>query len=166
MERLVRDLLLLAHDQVADGEDGWDLVDLDEIVLAEARRLEPPAGVAVDTSGVSAAPVRGRSPDLARVVRNLVENAAAHAGSLITLTLTERDGTAELVVRDDGSGVPAELGERAFDRFVTGSAARRAGEGTGLGLAIARAVATRHQGTLTLDQGSGGAVFRLRLPSG
>ncbi len=191
LERLARDLLLLAR---AEGRDAagrpvrpppsgpalsgpppadLPLVDLDAIVLDEARRLPVPPGVVLDTRGVSAAPVRGRAEDLARLVRNLLENAAAHASSRVTLTLSETaapdhaDARTVLTVVDDGPGVPPELEGRVFERFVTGSGARRVGEGTGLGLAIARALAVQHGGRLSLDGSSAaGAVFRLELPAG
>ena len=166
LERLVRDLLLLTRAEAQAGAEALPLVDLDTLVLDEVRRLSLSPAVSLDASGVSAAPVRGRADDLARLVRNLLENARDHAATHVTVALDERDGAAELVVADDGPGVPDDLGDRVFERFVTGSAARREGEGTGLGLPIARAVATAHGGSLTLDGGPGGAVFRARLPAG
>ncbi len=173
LERLARDLLLLARAERHDATD-LPLVDLDAIVLDEARRLQPPPGVLLDTRGVSAAPVRGRPEDLARLVRNLLENAAAHATTRVTVGLTETEAEAPagdartvLTVADDGPGVPPELDGRVFERFVTGSGARRVGEGTGLGLAIARALAHQHGGRLSLQGTSAaGAVFRLELPAG
>ncbi len=170
MERLVRDLLLLARAEQVHEPAGLPLVDLDDVVLTEARRLATRAGLVLDTGGVSAAPVRGRSEELARLVRNLLENAASHAHRVVTVRLGATDDRVELEVADDGPGVAPELSGRVFDRFVTSSTARQAGEGTGLGLAIARAVAEAHGGTLTLDDGPDeptgprGAVFRLRLP--
>lgn len=166
LERLVRDLLLLTRAEDSTGVDGLPLVDLDTIVLDEVRRLSLPPGLEVDAGGVSAAPVRGRAEDLSRLVRNLLENGRNHASTRVTVSLEERDGVADLVVTDDGPGVPDDLRARVFDRFVTGSAVRREGEGTGLGLAIARAVAVAHGGVLTLDDAPGGAAFRLRLPIG
>ena len=70
-------------------------------------------------------------------------------------------------VSDDGPGIPAEVREQVFDRFVRGSgpADTAAGNGTGLGLAIVRAVTTSHGGEVELASSpQGGALFRVRLP--
>jgi signal transduction histidine kinase len=66
-------------------------------------------------------------------------------------------------VVDHGPGVPAELRERLFDRFVKGEADGRGG--TGLGLAIARGLVEAHAGRIALDDGAtSGASFRFTLP--
>jgi signal transduction histidine kinase len=54
-------------------------VDLDDIVLAEARRARSAAGVRIDTTGVSGAQIEGNGDELTRVVRNLLDNAVRHA---------------------------------------------------------------------------------------
>ena len=79
MERLVRDLLFLARDDRPDAAP-TALVDLDDVVLEEVARLRPGTGAEIDTSAVTAAPVRGHRGDLGRLVRNLLANAARHAG--------------------------------------------------------------------------------------
>ena len=69
----------------------------------------------------------------------------------------------ELVVSDDGVGIPTGDFERIFDRFYRSDAAR-AGEGAGLGLAIARTIATQHHGSIDARaRPGGGAVFTVRL---
>ena len=71
-----------------------------------------------------------------------------------------------LTVADDGPGVPPDDRDRVFERFTRLDDARSARDGgAGLGLAIARDIAERHGGTLTLDDGSPGARFVLRLPA-
>jgi signal transduction histidine kinase len=164
MERLVQDLLFLASDD--DGAPPPPLVplDLDDLVLEEATRLRPATGVRVDTTGVSAAPVRGDRAELRRLVRNLLENGARHAATAVTVG-TRVEGDAVLLdVRDDGPGVDPTDAERVFDRFHRGDPARSRGDGTGLGLAIARTVARRHEGDLVLLPDGPGAHFALRLP--
>ncbi|MHA6288595.1 two-component system sensor histidine kinase NtrB [Maricaulis sp. CAU 1757] len=64
-----------------------------------------------------------------------------------------------IAVRDNGAGVPAELGERIFTPFVTTKPA-----GEGLGLAFAARVATLHGGAIDYASGPDGSEFRLRLP--
>ncbi len=88
MERLVRDLLFLARTSSPNGVGRQNLVDLDDVVMEEAARIRSVTSTAIDTSRVSAAPVTGDADELRRLVRNLVENAARHAGSRVTLSLS------------------------------------------------------------------------------
>lgn len=163
MEQLVRDLLFLARQD--EGQATRRLVDLDDVVLEEARRLRASARVEIDTSGVSAAPVSGARSDLGRLVRNLLANAEQHASSRVSVTLTSDATGARLVVTDDGPGVPAEDRDRVFDRFFRGDESRAPESGsTGLGLAIVQAVAGRHGGTARLDHDAPGATFVVHLP--
>jgi signal transduction histidine kinase len=73
-----------------------------------------------------------------------------------------RDGDAVLTVEDDGPGVPAELREQVFERFVRGEGDR--GSSSGLGLSIVRAVAESHGGRVELEDADPGARFVVRLP--
>ena len=135
MENMVTDLLDLARlDETTEGTPIESLpeVDLDELVLDETVR---PHRVPVDTTRVSAGRVHGRREQLARVVRNLLDNADRHARSRVALALQNGDGTVELTVDDDGPGIPADDRERVFDRFtrLDDGRARDAG-GLGLGL--------------------------------
>lgn len=164
MERLVRDLLFLARQDEAPA--AHRLVDLDDVVLEEARRLRSSARVEIDTSGVSAAPVSGSRADLGRLVRNLLANADQHAASRVTVSLTSDATGARLTIADDGPGVRAEHRDHVFDRFYRGDESRtHETGGTGLGLAIVRAVAARHGGTARLDAGAPGATFVVQLPA-
>jgi signal transduction histidine kinase len=166
MERLVRDLLFLATDdeEPSPGSLG-ELVDLDDIVLEEAARARVGTTRPIDTSEVSAAPVRGNREQLRRLLRNLLENAVRYAATRVQVSLVSRAGGVTLTVRDDGPGVPAVEQSRVFDRFVRLDDARsRDTGGTGLGLAIVAAIAHRHGGAVTLDQEGTGATFVVRLP--
>jgi len=169
MEHLVRDLLFLAAADAGAPPAPADQVDLDDVVLEEAARARPTSTVRIDTSAVSGAPVRANRTELQRLVRNLLDNALAHARSTVVLELHAADGVARLDVRDDGSGVPEAERERVFDRFHRGDTARaRHTGGSGLGLPIARTLAERSGGTLELaddPDGPAGAHFVLRLPT-
>ena len=103
------------------------------------------------------------------MVLNLLDNAVRHTppGSTIELRLRAEGTDAVVEVADDGPGVPAELREQIFDRFVRGDgpADTAVGGGSGLGLAIVRAVAASHGGTVeAAESDSGGALFRVKLP--
>jgi signal transduction histidine kinase len=75
-------------------------------------------------------------------------------------------GWAQLLVADDGPGVPVEHQKRIFDRFYRAESARSPGAGSGLGLSIARGLAQRNGGRLDLLGGDVGATMRLLLPQG
>ena len=99
---------------------------------------------------VSAAPVVGDPDELRRLVRNLVENAVAHAPRGSSCAPRQRD-TGVVDVVDDGPGVPAGEEDAIFERFHRGDTARTR-RGHGLGLSISRTIAERHGGTLILVQ--------------
>jgi signal transduction histidine kinase len=167
MQALVDDLLLLAQ---AD-EDALPLrrrpVDVDDLVLAEARRLRELDSLTVDASGVSAARVDGDPGTLRRALRNLVDNAAQHARHRVSLELAERDGWAVLHVDDDGPGVSPADRSRVFERFVRldDARARTAGGGSGLGLAIVAEIVGAHGGSAAIEESPlGGARVTVRLP--
>ncbi len=152
LERLVADLLHLARSDVGAGSLRRDALDLDDIVLSEGLRLRTSRRVTVDLSHVTAAQVQGDADQLARVVRNLLDNAARHAAESVTVTLVERDSEAVLAVADDGPGIPADQHEKVFERFTRLDDARdQASGGTGLGLAICRDIVGRHGGTIVID---------------
>ena len=166
MQRLVEQLLLLSR-----ADEGVVLrsprdVDLDDLVLTETGRIRR-ADLAVDVSGVGAGRVRGDESSLSQVVRNLVDNAGRHARSQVAVSVHERAGTVELVVEDDGPGVPGEERTRVFDRFVRLDAARsRDAGGSGLGLAIVAEIVRVHGGSASVESSDlGGARFVVRLPA-
>ncbi|GAA4229821.1 hypothetical protein GCM10022254_23140 [Actinomadura meridiana] len=102
------------------------------------------------------------------IIANLVGNALKHGRPPVSLRYepADTDGV-RVVVTDNGPGIPDDLIEAVFDRFVKAEAARSRSEGSGLGLSIAKENAVLHGGTLEADNGpGGGAVFTLWLPTG
>ena len=165
MQELVDALLLLTRldEQAALREDP---VDLDDLALAEVRRLRA-GGTTVDGSGIRAARVRGDARLLGQLVRNLADNAARHARSAVAIGVTGRGAEVVLTVDDDGAGVPPVERERIFERFVRLDEARaRDAGGSGLGLAIVRAIAEAEGGGVRVeDSPLGGARFSVVLPA-
>ncbi|WP_129789237.1 sensor histidine kinase [Promicromonospora panici] len=166
IDRLVADLLLLAR----VDERGLPLnvvdVDLDDLVRTEANRLSRSIGVrfVVTTPPTR---VQGDPHQLARAVRNLVENAVRHARSTVWIRLAPDPPGARLEIEDDGPGIPETDRERVFDRFVRLDESRsRADGGTGLGLPIAREIAVAHGGVLCVESSPAGALLVLVLPAG
>ena len=167
LERLVDGMLALARADEQALVSGASPVDLDDIVLAEVRRLRSSGGVHIDASAVGAARISGDTGLVAGLVRNLMDNAARHAASELRVELVETHGGVLFAVDDDGPGVAVDERERIFDRFVRldDARAREAG-GSGLGLAIAREIASAHGGTVTAHASPlGGARFEVHLPA-
>ncbi|KQO11513.1 hypothetical protein ASF06_02380 [Agreia sp. Leaf244] len=161
LEGLVQGMLVLAKADERMLTRPATLVDLDDIVFAEARRLRRSTSLTVDSSAVGAAQLHGDVALLSQLVRNLVDNAARHAATTVALAVRadDADGTVTLVVDDDGAGVPEADRERVFERFVRLDEARaRDGGGSGLGLAIVREIAAAHGGTVAVQQAAGGGA--------
>jgi signal transduction histidine kinase len=164
MERLVQDLLFVASADEDSGPPKRQRVDLDDIVLEEAQSLRSKGKVELDLSRVSGGQVLGDRHQLGRVVRNLLDNAERHARSRVAVELAADGDAVQLVVADDGDGIPPEDRARVFERFTRLDKGRaRAEGGTGLGLAIAKAVVEAHGGTIAVLDGAGGR-FAVRLP--
>lgn len=163
VEVVVGDLLTLAR--VEDGAPAAVAVDLEEVVFEEVAAGYPTR--AIDTRGVVAGRVGGDRNEFGRVVRNLIDNGVRHADR-VRVSLDQRDGIVELVVEDDGRGVPPDEIERIFERFarVDDDRGRESG-GTGLGLAIVKAVAAQRGGAVRVETSShlGGARFIVSLPA-
>ena len=167
LERLVDGMLTLARSDERGLAAARRPVDLDDIVLAEVRRLRASTGLRIDASALGAARVDGDPALIAGLVRNLVDNAARHASTAISVELAEAGGRVLFAVDDDGDGIPVGERERVFDRFVRLDDARaRESGGSGLGLSIVREIASQHGGAVTAAQGTlGGARFEVRLPA-
>lgn len=171
LSRLILNLL-----DIAKGEEGQltaHPTDVDASALAievcealsiraRAQELELSHDVRVDGS------FRADSDLMKRVLENLVDNALRHApeGTTVQLSIERRDDAIELRVADQGAGVPPEMREQIFERFVQlqgedGSVSRA---GRGLGLSFCKLVAEAHGGRIWIEDGTPGAVFCLRLP--
>jgi signal transduction histidine kinase len=166
LQQLVEDLLFLARSESGRVEVHDTAVDLDDLVLEQVRELCARAVVRVDAGRVSAARVRGDAHQLKRVIGNLASNAERHAATTITFELFERDGRSELVVADDGPGIPVEQREAVFQRFTRLDDARsREAGGAGLGLAIVHDIVARHGGSISVNASeAGGARMSVTLP--
>lgn len=168
LQRLLDDLLFLArHDEVRTSAAVTEPVDLDDVVLEEVSRVRARNRIGVDISKVGPARVSGEAPQLARLVRNLLDNAERHAVREVHVELGERGPYSELVVDDDGPGIAAEHREAVFGRFVRLDPARSPESGgAGLGLAIVAGIVRRHGGTVTIGASArGGARVTVRLPA-
>jgi len=171
MQALLEDLLTLARSDASavspvDDATRHPAVDLDDLVLAEANRLKAlHPHLHFDLRAVSAAQLSANPDEMSRLARNLIENAARHATTLVALTVSESAGKAVLEVADDGPGVPPEKADEIFERFVRLDEARaRSDGGSGLGLAIVSEIVARNCGSVRVVQNLPGARFIVELP--
>ncbi|MGC1379586.1 MAG: HAMP domain-containing sensor histidine kinase [Candidatus Baltobacteraceae bacterium] len=162
--RVVADLLTLARDPARPALQ-CEPVDLGAVVASSSRETEPVAtarGIRLEASASSAI-VDGDERRLKELARNLLDNAVRHAKGNVRIASRKNGRLCEIVVEDDGEGIPPEERERVFERFY-----RRAndGSGSGLGLAIVRWIASAHDGEVTVaDATGGGARFVAAIPS-
>jgi len=161
MERMVHDYLDFARGEGTEMPVETDISLLLEDVAAAMRREGTLLSVAVPKEYVI--PLRPNA--LRRCVTNLIDNARRH-GSHVWLTCAVVAGGVDILVEDDGPGIPATDRGRAFRAFVRLDPSRNPSTGgVGLGLTIARDVARSHGGDITLDTSpQGGLRARVHLP--
>lgn len=158
MRMLVDDLLLLAradeHSLVLRREE----TALDDLAEEEAARVRRETQCRIETE-IRPARLTGDPAALSRMIRNLVDNAVRHANSQIAIEVGSQNGSATLIVSDDGPGIAPAERTRVFERFVRLDSDRSRGAGgTGLGLAIVAEVVAAHRGTVTIDDRPGGGT--------
>jgi signal transduction histidine kinase len=150
-------------------------VALQEVVSEAVTAGAPVArrnGVALRRGESSQPTALGSSPELARVVRNLLSNAVCHTppGGAVTVHVGAQDHEAWLAVDDACGGIPAHELDRVFDVAFRGSPARTPERlrnqpaGAGLGLAIARGLVEAHHGRIGARNYGPGCRFEVRLP--
>ena len=167
LQRIVEDLLLLSRIDEGTMPLRTEPVDLDDLILSEAKRLRASSTLRISTGVVSAARVMGDRRQLERLLRNLTENAVRHAAGEIALSLRRNGSGVLLTVDDGGPGIRPADRERVFERFVRlGEARDRDSGGAGLGLSIAREIAVLHGGSVAAAKSElGGARLEVRLPA-
>ena len=169
MLRMLLDLLDVGENEDAGLRVTPSAVDIAELVhgvvsLMRPRFAERGLRTVVDVRGVSATIDRELCR---RILENLVDNSVKHspAQGTVRIAASLDDGKLELRIGDDGPGVPAELRERIFDKYMQVDGAAPRG-GRGIGLAFCRAAAEAHGGKVWVDPTEGGgAVFVVQIPS-
>jgi signal transduction histidine kinase len=169
LTKLASDLLDLSRLDAGEVHVSRERIDLAEVATSSAREAQAVAArhgarlhVALDAPRVAATGDEGR---VRQIVRSLVDNAVKHtpAGTVVTLSAGEEDGTASLAVIDDGPGIPEAALDHLFERFYRAPGA--APQGSGLGLAIAHELAVRMGGRLVVESRPGRTAFTLELPT-
>jgi two-component system osmolarity sensor histidine kinase EnvZ len=161
MEHMIDEYLAFARGEGGEAVQPVTLWKLLHAVGEDAAR----AGAKVEIDADPHLQLSLRPNAMRRALSNLVMNGAAHAGRIAIAVKATPAGGVEIIIDDNGPGIPPEQFEEAFKPFNRLDESRNQNEkGVGLGLAIARDVARGHGGDLTLDISPLGglrAVFRL-----
>jgi two-component system, OmpR family, sensor kinase len=166
--RLTSNLLYLAHAE-AGREIARRPVELDALcleVVYQARSLRSDVGVRLDHE--AQVTVSGDRDLLKQLILNLVDNAIkfSQAGGDVSVSLYEKEDAAEIVVSDQGLGIPPDQLEKIFERLYRGTDPQsRTVGGAGIGLAISRWIARVHGGDIRVESKVGnGSRFIVTLP--
>lgn len=161
MERMIEGYLAFARGEGSERLQPCDVSDLVEDMVARFRR----EGAAIDyhSEGRFTLPLRPHAME--RAVMNLIGNACRYADH-IGIRVGHRQDAIEVVIDDDGPGIPADKREEVFRAFTRLENSRNPKTGgVGLGLTIARDVVRSHGGDVVLeDSPLGGLRARVRLP--
>ena len=195
MKKLVEEMLTLARldGNRALKQEKIDVIPLILDALSDAHVVAPDH--AWELGEAADIPVLGDEAALRQILTNLLANARVHtpAGTRVVVSLTRSDdeavaacvrargcakgqGKAEgapassmvaIRVADDGPGIPPEIRDRVFDRFVRGDSSRtRDGHGSsGLGMSIVESLARAMGGSVRLVDSEKGTVIEVMLPA-
>lgn len=164
LSSLVDDLFLLSR--IESGalhleREPVDLTELADEAVEAMRHVGRARAVSVDLDADGSLPVAVSTPEIGRVLRNLLDNAVRHTpdGGRVLVRTRRDDDRAVIEVVDEGPGFPPDFVDRAFESFARADGARqRDGSGAGLGLAIARGLVDAHGGVVTALPGPPGHV--------
>jgi signal transduction histidine kinase len=161
-------LLSIAAAEAAVGPPVGETLNLGEVARGVVELYEPAAdasGVGLTLDCIPGTMLRGDRHLLSQAIANLIDNALKYGGgSAIAIDVGRRDGRAAIEIGDRGPGIPTEDREAVFDRFVRLERSRSTA-GNGLGLSLVRAVARRHDATVTLADNAPGLRVRIEFPA-
>ena len=168
VERLVEDLGTLSVSDAGALILKREPVEVELLVnesISSVRPAAEAAGVTLEAQVADGLPSVFLDPGRIRgVLGNLLANALRHTpqGGRVTVAAAPYRSGVAITVEDTGSGIPPDLLEHAFDRFVKDPAS----PGSGLGLAIARDVVAAHLGSIEAESpAGGGTTIRVWLPT-
>ncbi|MEL6113532.1 MAG: ATP-binding protein, partial [Pseudomonadota bacterium] len=162
MERMLDEYLAFVRNQSIEEET--ENVAMGPFLRQIAEQMHR-AGRAVELGPVREMTADIRPAAVKRAVENLINNGARHAGH-VWLSLKAVEGHLEIIIDDDGPGIPPDQYEEVFKLFTRLDEARNQNEGgVGLGLAMVRDIARGHGGSVSLSRApQGGLRAVLRLP--
>jgi signal transduction histidine kinase len=159
LERIADSAILLVREE--SGKTSPEALRLDTLVTGIAGELKD-QNLDVTVTGTQTVSVRAGKLALSRALRNLMINAATH-GRQATVSVADADGAdgavAQVIIEDEGPGIPPELLYRVFEPFFRVDPGRRQNiAGAGLGLTIAREIVQRAGGDIKISNRNGGGL--------
>ena len=172
LNQLIEQLLSYSKMGASDYRINCEQTDIDELLrLActslfgeiESKKMElelnlPDAPVYLNVDSL----------ELNRAITNLLSNAIRYnpVGSLLAVGLAEEANRVMIQIADNGSEIPADIADKLFEPFVSGSVSRSSGSGSGLGLAIVKKIIERHGGEISVENAPAPytKMFVIRLP--
>jgi two-component system, OmpR family, phosphate regulon sensor histidine kinase PhoR len=172
MQQLVEDLLSVSRIEASKGQVPDTRIDIAQLarrVTGEIAALGTPRSADIVLNAPDPVQVRADEAQLTQLIHNIVSNAMKYGRAGTPVSIAVRMGRrdmAEIAVRDEGDGIPADQLPRLTERFYRVDSARsRTMGGTGLGLAIVKHVVERHRGRLDIASEEGvGTTVTVRLP--
>jgi two-component system, OmpR family, phosphate regulon sensor histidine kinase PhoR len=172
LQRMVRQMLQLAKLEARELQRSAEVVNLndvfDDILPPLADRAMEKGLTFVQRIPESLPPILGNEEMIYSAFKNLVENAVKFTMSgTVRVEATADEEMVEVVVRDDGIGVPDTAKPNLFKRFYRAQTAVERGiAGTGLGLYMVKEAVVKHNGTIRVESVEGeGTTFTIRLPA-
>ena len=161
MERMIDGYLAFARGEEVEETTTVPLQDLLFDVVADSRRK----GAVIDFESIDPIFLTVRPNAFKRCLVNLIDNAVRH-GEVVVISVARGDGAVDIMVDDDGPGIPEDKREDVFKAFFRLDASRNVETGgVGLGLTIARDIARGHGGEIILGDAPGGGLRAvLRIP--
>ena len=161
MEKMVEEYLSFARGESAETVVVSDVSEILSDIVHKARHDE--SEIALNVEGDLSVPLKPNA--FRRCITNLVNNAMIYGGN-VAIQASRSGNTIEIMVDDDGPGIPPDQRDEVFKPFYRLDSARSPDTaGTGLGLTIARDVIHGHGGDIMLEESpTGGARARMRLP--
>lgn len=144
-----------------DGK-GYEVVDLDTVVIAATAPFARTGPVAIDGSGIEPSSCHGDAAELARLVTDLVDNAVRFATARVAVSVFPTPEGSRLTVVDDGPGIPEGEWDRIFDPGVR---LDDAPGHAGTGLSDARDIVERHRAMVRVEPSARGARLVVDLPA-
>jgi two-component system sensor histidine kinase SenX3 len=145
-----------------------NVADLINEAIDLVKTTSEAKGISVSAKDIPEVVVLGDNEQLIMAIHNLLENAINYSpeNTKVSISVTINDDIVEIVVADQGIGIPEEAQDRIFERFYRVDPARsRETGGTGLGLSIVKHVASNHGGDVKVwSSPNVGSSFALRLP--
>jgi PAS domain S-box-containing protein len=160
MTRMIQDLLLVSRAEAGELEPNKETVEVNQAVRNIVNAFENGIELSVPDERLM---VEIDRYHLDRIVTNLISNARAYGAPPVQVAATATEEEVEISVADRGSGIPAELAPRLFEKFSRAERVRGM-QGTGLGLAIVRSLAQANDAVVTYAPNKPhGARFYVRL---